>query len=94
MLGRFLFFPVFSQCRDGVGSLGAGFAGSSGNARVCDFVFAIGSTVAESESGGKRTDEAIILVTDLYTEEKDKDIVNTPMVIPIGMISEWYQIGN
>ena len=40
------------------------------------------------------TDEAIILVTDLYTEEKDKDIVNTPMVIPIGMISEWYQIGN
>ena len=40
------------------------------------------------------TDEAIILVTDLYTEEKDKETVNTPMVIPLGMISEWYQIGN
>ena len=40
------------------------------------------------------TNEAIILVTDLYTEEKDKNIVNTPMVIPIGMISEWYIIGN
>ena len=40
------------------------------------------------------TDECIILVTDLYTEEKDKDTVNTPIVIPLGMVSEWYQIGD
>jgi len=40
------------------------------------------------------TDECIILVTDLYTEEKDKDIVNTPMVIPVGMVSKWYKLGD
>ncbi len=39
------------------------------------------------------TDECVILVTDLYTEEKDKDTVNTPMVIPLGMVSKWYKIG-
>ena len=38
------------------------------------------------------TDECIILATDLYLEEKDKDMVNTPMIIPWGMVSEWYEI--
>ena len=39
-------------------------------------------------------EDAGIEITLSSAQEKDKDIVNTPMVIPIGMISEWYQIGN
>ena len=39
-----------------------------------------------------KTEDALILVTDLFLNEKDT--VNTTMVIPLGMVSEWYQIGD
>ena len=42
------------------------------------------------------TDECIILATDLYKESKspeiEKNTINTPMVIPWGMVIEWYEI--
>tara|TARA_R100000687_G_C6427983_1_gene154278 strand:+ start:244 stop:555 length:312 start_codon:yes stop_codon:yes gene_type:complete len=36
------------------------------------------------------TDECIILATDLY--EIEKDIINTPMIIPWGIVNEWYEL--
>ena len=42
----------------------------------------------------RKTVGYLVAETNEATEEKDKNIVNTPMVIPIGMISEWYIIGN
>lgn len=48
------------------------------------------------------TDDCIILATDLYKRDKppsikgrwesDKSTINTPMVIPWGMVIEWYEI--
>ena len=42
------------------------------------------------------TDECIILATDIYKESKspeiEKNTINTPMVIPWGMVIEWYEI--
>jgi hypothetical protein len=42
------------------------------------------------------TDEHLILATDLYEESKtpeiSKNTINTPMVIPLGMVIEWYEI--
>ena len=35
------------------------------------------------------TAECIILATDLYDIEKD--IINTPMIIPWGTVNEWYE---
>ena len=35
------------------------------------------------------TTECIILATDLYDIEKD--IINTPMIIPWGTVNEWYE---
>jgi len=41
------------------------------------------------------TDECIILATDLYNESKIPTIkestINTPMIIPWGMVLEWYE---
>ena len=39
-----------------------------------------------------RTEDEIVLVTDLFLN--DKDTVNTTMVIPLSMVSEWYEIGD
>lgn len=42
------------------------------------------------------TDECIILATDIYKESKsleiEKNTINTPMVIPWGMVIGWYEI--
>ena len=42
------------------------------------------------------TDDCIVLATDLYAASKApevfKNTVNTPMVIPMGMVIEWYQL--
>ena len=42
------------------------------------------------------TDNCIILATDLYNESKSPSIkentINTPMVIPWGMVIEWYEL--
>ena len=42
------------------------------------------------------TDKCIILATDIYKEnealEIEKNTINTPMVIPWGMVIEWYEI--
>ena len=35
------------------------------------------------------TAECIILATDLY--DIGKDIINTPMIIPWGIVNEWYE---
>jgi hypothetical protein len=42
----------------------------------------VGFLVANNDTG-------LVLVTDKY--EKDKKYVNTPMVIPHGMIVEWWE---
>ena len=34
--------------------------------------------------------DCIILATDLYN--KEKDTINTPMIIPWGTVSEWYEL--
>ena len=42
------------------------------------------------------TDDCIILATDLYAASKVpgafKNTINTPMVIPMGMVIAWYQL--
>tara|TARA_R110000751_G_scaffold170995_2_gene277584 strand:- start:392 stop:655 length:264 start_codon:yes stop_codon:yes gene_type:complete len=42
------------------------------------------------------TDDCIILATDLYKDSKTPEIeentINTPMVIPWGMVEEWYEL--
>jgi hypothetical protein len=42
------------------------------------------------------TDDCIILATDLYknskTPEIEENTINTPMVIPWGMVEEWYEL--
>ncbi len=42
------------------------------------------------------TDNCIILATDLYKDSKTPEIeentINTPMVIPWGMVIEWYEL--
>ena len=37
----------------------------------------------------KDTDNCLILATDLY--QKDKSMINTPMVIPWGVIIDWWE---
>ena len=37
------------------------------------------------------TDECIVLATDLYNESKPESTINTPMIIPWGMVLEWYE---
>ena len=42
------------------------------------------------------TDECIVLATDLYKESKSLDVqkntINTPMIIPWGMVIKWYEL--
>jgi len=42
------------------------------------------------------TDDCIILATDLYDESKSpmikENTVSTPMIIPWGMVEEWYEL--
>tara|TARA_R110002020_G_scaffold198231_1_gene399458 strand:+ start:15754 stop:16017 length:264 start_codon:yes stop_codon:yes gene_type:complete len=42
------------------------------------------------------TEECIVLATDLYKESKSPEIegntINTPMIIPWGMVIEWYEL--
>ena len=38
------------------------------------------------------TDECIVLATDLYNESKPENTINTPMIIPWGMVLEWTEL--
>ena len=49
-----------------------------GDAWIETIVYLVGTTA-----------ECIILATDLYDIEKD--IINTPMIIPWGIVNEWYE---